>query len=124
MARRNVNSLVNLQTGNTPPIARCDRSGLVGLHSDLCQQMEIQGKEIVWTGLWVDKEQLDQLNPIASLVPLMKPDPIPVPNPRPWQERSIDAGNEGRVASEINEQAAGVGINPGFFAPWERINNA
>lgn len=66
-------------------VARCDRSGQLCNYSDLVKQMQYVGSgQLVWTGLWVNKKFADIPNP-ALITPYLKPDPVPLDHPRPWQ---------------------------------------
>lgn len=69
-------------------IARCDYSGLMVRHSDLKRQKQYRGRGLVWTGLLVAPQFEDAPNP-QDLIPLIKLDPVPLPNPRP--DSQIDA---------------------------------
>jgi hypothetical protein len=62
----------------------CDYSGLVFNRKDMVKQMEWRGNRLVWTGFivgksWVDMPQ-EQFRP-----PQLKPDPVPLKDPRPPQ---------------------------------------
>lgn len=65
-------------------VARCDRSGQLCNYNDLVKQMDYRGLGLIWTGLYVNKYFLDVPNP-QSLNPVIRPDPVPVSHPRPWQ---------------------------------------
>lgn len=75
---------VTINPQNPDAVARCDRSGQLCNHSDLVKQMDYRGTGLIWTGLYVNKYFLDVPNP-QNLNPVIKPDPVPVQNPRPWQ---------------------------------------
>lgn len=62
--------------------AMCDYSGLLCMHDELVRQMEYRGTGLVWTGFFVNPRFADKPNP-QNLTPLLRPDPIPVPFPRP-----------------------------------------
>lgn len=65
-------------------VARCDRSGQLCNYNDLVKQMDYRGLGLIWTGLYVNKYFVDKPNP-QSLNPVIRPDPVPVDHPRPWQ---------------------------------------
>lgn len=69
-------------------IARCDYSGLMTRHCDLVRQMEYRGTGLVWNGYMVNPKFVDVPNP-QNLVPLIKLDPVPIPNARP--DNIVDA---------------------------------
>lgn len=75
---------VNINPDSPDAVARCDRSGMLCNYSDLVKQMEYRGEGLVWTGLYVNKYFADKPNP-QGLNPVIKPDPVPVSHPRPWQ---------------------------------------
>jgi hypothetical protein len=60
---------------------QCDRSG--EMFEKLHKQYEWAGEGKIWTGLWVGYKYLDK--PQDQLrTPIVKADPKPVPNPRPF----------------------------------------
>ena len=60
----------------------CDRTGYLFDRKDLVKQRVWAGDKLVWTGLWVGKPFLDIPNQ-QSRPPLLGPDPVPIPFPRP-----------------------------------------
>jgi hypothetical protein len=64
------------------PMAQDDYSGFMCMHSDLVRQMEYSGRGLIWTGYYVNKRYADVPNP-QNLSPILRPDPVPVLNPRP-----------------------------------------
>jgi hypothetical protein len=99
-------------------IAKCDRSGLIVNHKDLCKQMEYSGAGLYWTGLWVYKKFIDKPNP-QNLAPRVKIDPVPLEHARPsWmvaQEQpnpiNIDVSN----GNEVDLSNGRTGYNPLVF---------
>ena len=75
---------VRINPENPDAVARCDRSGQLCNHADLVKQMDYRGNGFLWTVLWVNKCFADVPNP-QSLNPVLKPDPVPVDHPRPWE---------------------------------------
>ena len=65
-------------------IGRCDYSGLMVAHRDLCKQMRNAGTGAFWTGLWVYRKFLDKLN-AQELAPRLKADPVPIKFSKPDQ---------------------------------------
>ena len=64
--------------------ALCDKTQLNMRHCDLVKQYEYYGDTLTWTGYMVGKWYVDKPNP--SLRPVkLKPDPVPLTNPRPPQ---------------------------------------
>ena len=60
---------------------QCDRTG--EMFEKLHKQFEWAGEGKIWTGLWVGAKYLDK--PQEQLrVPIVKDDPKPVSNPRPF----------------------------------------
>lgn len=54
-------------------------------HSELERQMDYRGTGLVWTGFYVYKKFVDEPNP-QNLTPLIRLDPVPIPNARPDNE--------------------------------------
>jgi hypothetical protein len=65
---------------------QCDRSG--GMFEELHKQYEWAGNEKVWTGLFVGDTELDELQE-QNKTPLVKGDPRPVKDPRPFTTQSV-----------------------------------
>lgn len=84
---------VKIDENNPDAVARCDRSGQLCNYNDLVKQMDFRGSGLVWTGLYVNKYFLDVPNP-QSLNPIIRPDPVPLQHPRPWDTTQ---GNEGSL---------------------------
>lgn len=87
-------------------VARCDRSGQLCNYNDLVKQMDYRGLGLIWTGLYVNKYFLDEPNP-QSLNPVIRPDPVPLQHPRPWQTTQ-DILNE---SEEIQNQETVPGVS-------------
>ena len=68
---------------NPSPVAQCDRSGFMFNKTDMDFQYEWRGDSYVNTGLLVAKIFLDSPNE-QSRPPLIKADPRPVENARPY----------------------------------------
>lgn len=60
---------------------QCDRSG--EMFEKLYKQYEWAGDSKIWTGLWVGQKYLD-VPQEQFRTPIIKDDPKPVPNPRPF----------------------------------------
>lgn len=60
---------------------QCDRSG--EMFEKLYKQHEWAGDSKIWTGLWVGQKYLD-VPQEQFRTPIIKDDPKPVPNPRPF----------------------------------------
>ncbi len=71
-----------IDSNNPMSLGRCDYTGFLVRHNDLVRQMQFIGNSLTWTGLYVHKKFADVPNP-QSLNPLIMPDPIPTPYPRP-----------------------------------------
>ncbi len=70
-----------VDSNNPDAWGRCDKTGLPVMYSDLRPQMEYIGNVLQWTGLMVNEKDLDEPNP-QLIPPRLKPDPVPVRNPR------------------------------------------
>ena len=106
---------VNIRPNNPDAVARCDRSGQLCNHADLVKQFDFRGDGLVWTGLWVNKYFLDVPNP-QSLNPVIKPDPVPVDHPRPWQTTSDTWTNQYTPWQDINY------VTWSSWGDWEGVN--
>lgn len=96
---------VKIDENSPDAVARCDRSGQLCNYNDLVKQMDYRGLGLIWTGLYVNKYFLDEPNP-QSLNPVIRPDPVPVQHPRPWQTtQDILLGQSGE--SQNQETAPG-----------------
>src|SRR5688572_23486930 len=75
---------VTIDPMNPQALGVCDYSGTVHLRKDLVKQMQWVGESLVWTGLYVGPDYLDEPNPQmrTSNFPI---DPKPVIDPRPQQ---------------------------------------
>lgn len=62
-------------------LAICDRTGFIFKRKDLVRQLEWRGNRLEWTGLLVGRPYLDEPNEQLRPPPL-KPDPVPVREPR------------------------------------------
>jgi len=73
-------------------VALCDNSDFVYQHQQLNKQLEWRGNALIWTGFLAAGDHLDvpneQLRP-----PLLKPDPVPLTNPRFPQEITTNLVN-------------------------------
>lgn len=58
-----------------------DYTGLPVMHPDMVKQMEFIGNGLAWTGFMVHYKDYSQPNP-QKIPPRLKPDPVPIPNPR------------------------------------------
>jgi hypothetical protein len=58
-----------------------DITGLPVMHTDMIKQMEYIGNGLAWTGFMVHHKDADQPNP-QLIPPRLKPDPLPIDNPR------------------------------------------
>lgn len=71
----------SIDTDHPEALAICDSSGFIFKRKDLVRQMEWRGDRLAWTGFLVGKPYLDKPN--AQLKPPhLKPDPVPVRDPR------------------------------------------
>jgi len=71
----------SIDKSNSQALGICDRTGFIFKHKDLIKQLEWRGNRLVWTGLMVGRPYVDVPNEQLRPPPL-KPDPIPVVNPR------------------------------------------
>jgi len=72
---------VKIDINNPSALGICDRSGEVFNHKDLVKQMEWQGGSLVWTGLLVGPQYLDEPQE-QNKPPKTRNDPKIIHNPR------------------------------------------
>jgi hypothetical protein len=107
-----------MQKNSPRGIARCDYSGLMTRHSDLIKQKEYRGTGLVWTGYYVNPKFVDMPN-AQNLIPLIKLDPIPLPNARPDNE--IDA--QTTIATSTGSITIDVSGGNNVTLTYEQFNN-
>lgn len=73
---------VSIDVKNPQALGICDKTGFVFMRKDLVRQMEWHGNALVWTGAYVGRPYVDKPNE-QGRSPMLPPDPIPVPQPRP-----------------------------------------
>lgn len=61
--------------------AKDDITGLPVMHTDMVKQMEYIGGKLAWRGFMVHYKDADEPNP-QLIPPKLKPDPLPIKNPR------------------------------------------
>ena len=107
--------IVDLQ--NPDSWGRCDRTGLPRMQAELTPQMEYFGNTLQWTGYMVGMKDLDEPNPQWMPVRL-KPDPMPIPNPRIFvlpRDPAIPTG--------LNRVAAGTNTLSIAWTPVQEATN-
>jgi hypothetical protein len=77
---------------------RDDITGLPVMHDDLVKQMEYIGNGLAWTGFMVHFNDADQPNP-QLMPPRLRPDPVPVHNPRIFNMPNLPAIPQGLTAT-------------------------
>ena len=98
----------------------CDATGFVFKRTDLVKQMEWRGNSLQWTGYMVGRPYLDKPNEQLR-TPLLKPDPIPVKNPRGPHTSQVFWSNQDAVWEdlEILDWASWDGTEDGVLAATE-----
>lgn len=94
MSRADKGRIPYVDMENPQSWGKCDITGLPTMHTDLIKQMDYIGNGLVWTGFMVNYVDADQPNP-QRIPPRLKPDPVPIPNPRHFRlpsEPSIPSG--------------------------------
>jgi hypothetical protein len=81
MIRRSQGKHVNVDFSTPGALGICDFTGFVFRRRDMVKQMEWRGNRLVWTGYIVGRPYADMPNPQLK-PPMLKPDPVPVRNPR------------------------------------------
>lgn len=67
--------------GQALAIARCDKSGIMGMYTDLKKQYIRAGEDLVWNGQWALPPFIDV--PDGTFIPPFKLDPAPLDHVRP-----------------------------------------
>lgn len=70
-----------VDTSDLDAWGKCDKTGLPCMYRDLKKQYEYVGTQLQWTGLMVNEKDLDDPQP-QLMPPPIRPDPVPVSNPR------------------------------------------
>lgn len=81
MSRADKGRIPYVDPNNPQSWGKDDYTGLPVMHTDLVKQMEFIGNGLAWTGFMVHYKDADQPNP-QKIPPRLKPDPVPIPNPR------------------------------------------
>jgi hypothetical protein len=118
MRVRNHGKYTHMRKNDPRGIALCDYSGLMVRHADLIRQMEYRGTGLVWTGFLVYKKFADKPN-AQNLTPLIKLDPVPLPNSRPDSE--VDA--QTTIASSTGALTLDVSGNANVILTEDQFDN-
>jgi hypothetical protein len=78
--------------------ARDDVTGLPVMHDQLVKQMQYGPQGLYWTGWMVHKDDYDEPNP-QLVPPRLRPDPVPVRNPRIFSRQELPTIPTGLVVS-------------------------
>lgn len=81
MSRADRGRIPYVDPDNPQSWGKDDYTGLPVMHPDMVKQMEYIGNGLVWNGFMVHYKDADQPNP-QKIPPRLKPDPVPIPNPR------------------------------------------
>lgn len=81
MIRRSQGKHVNVDFDSPGALGICDFTGFVFRRRDMVKQMEWRGNRLIWTGFIVGRPYANTPNPQLK-PPMLKPDPIPVRDPR------------------------------------------
>lgn len=89
-----------IDENNPQALGICDYTGFVHYRKDLIRQMEWRGNRLEWTGFLVGRDYLDIPNPQLR-PPVLKPDPVPVRDPREPKGFSVFFNN---MTVPLNQQ--------------------
>ncbi len=81
MSRADQGRIPVVDPENPQSWARDDLTGLPVMHNDMVKYMEYIGAGLQWTGFMSHYKDVDQPNP-QLIPPRLKPDPVPIDNPR------------------------------------------
>lgn len=110
---------------------RCDNTGLPVMNSDRVKQMQYVGHSLVWTGLIVDRNEYDEPNP-ALMPPKLKPDPIPIKDPRYFKLEKGPNAPVGLVLNSVNSLVVPTTVDiswepilnvDGYVVSWQEIDS-
>lgn len=101
---------VTIDPENPQALGICDYSGFVFPRKDMVRQMEWRGNDLVWTGFYVGRPFADIPNPQAK-IPIFKPDPVPVLEPRPPSNSIVYWGTDQAV---FGQNQYTFGSTPGY----------
>jgi hypothetical protein len=90
---------------------KCDITGLPTMYRDLVPQMEYEGTSLYWTGLMVNAKDLDDPQPQLCMPPI-RPDPVPVVNPRYFPQPKGPAVPTGLKTTTISSSEISLAWNP------------
>lgn len=82
-----------------------DITGLPVMHTDMVKYYEYMGSGLQWTGLMTHFKDLDQPNP-QLVPPRLRPDPVPIDNPRYLHFANSAPQITNLVASNITNDGA------------------
>ena len=102
-----------------------DITGLPVMHTDMVKQMEYIGNGIAWTGFMVHHKDADQPNP-QLVPPRLKPDPVPIKNPRYLQFPELPQIPTGLVVTSFTSTSITVSWDavagiPSYVVGWKSI---
>lgn len=81
MSRADQGRIPLVDPENPQSWGRDDLTGLPVMHTDMVKYMEYLGNGLQWTGFLSHYKDVDQPNP-QLIPPRLKPDPVPIDNPR------------------------------------------
>lgn len=117
---------VTVDPWNTKALGICDGTGFVHLREDLVKQMEWRGNSLQWTGYYVGKNYVDKPNEQLRN-PQLRPDPVPVLNPRPPQGSVINWNNMMQNWNNVTDTWNSIGSmfdGVPALSPAERLREA
>jgi len=111
---------VIIDPDNPVALGICDATGFVFKRTDLVKQMEWRGNSLKWTGFLVGKPYVDKPNEQLR-TPLLKPDPVPVKDPRGQRASQVVWSNQNVNWEdlEIVDWASWDGTEDGVLAASE-----
>lgn len=112
-----------VDSNNPDAWGRCDKTGLPVMYSQLRPQMEYRGNVLSWTGLMVNEKDLDDPNP-QLIPPRLKPDPVPVRNPRYFPQPAQPGIPRGLILTGKTSTSLSIAWNPVVSSPGTSIIGA
>ena len=127
MSRADKGRIPYVDPDNPQSWGRDDYTGLPVMHPDMVKQMEYIGNGLAWTGFMVHYKDVSQPNP-QKIPPRLKPDPVPIPNPRYLKLTHVTSVPSDGVEPVVGSLLPGLEItgttSTSISVSWNAVLNA